>query len=224
MAKRDCASVYGRWNICLFALLVASAAGLNSIAGAAELPVGTFTKVKDTVAMKMTGVEQEIPVTAGAECFVGNRITTGRDGAVQVAFTDGSYLDLADDSSVLVLQYLFDPVRTVRRARIKVLKGRVRVVLYKALKAGSKFLLETDQAMIKPAPVSNSVVLVTESRTTVVVLSGQAIISHAQPFIIGDVLLGTDQKTVVDGRTPPLYPSALRPTELKHYRKGFAAH
>jgi FecR protein len=192
----------------LLALLLCGAA-------AAEQAAGTVTGVWGDVTRKRIGAERTEQVRPRDAYRVGEVLATGRGSAAQLALSDETFLNLAADSAVRVNQYAFAPATLRRTARVKVLRGLVRVVLFRPRSADSLFHLETGQAVVLPDMIADVVLEAREGETFVAVLGGSAAVKNASSYVIGEMRLGMHQSIVIRPKTRPEQPSTLRQEEQR---------
>jgi ferric-dicitrate binding protein FerR (iron transport regulator) len=186
------------------------------LCGAAAPPdqaAGAVTGVRGSVTRKRLGAERTEQVRPRDVYRVGEVLATGSGSAAQLALSDETFLNLAADSAVRVNQYSFDPATLRRTARVKVLRGLARVVLFRPRSADSLFHLETAEAIVLPDMIADVVVEARDGETFVAVLGGSAAVKNASSYVIGEMRLGMHQSVVIRPKTRPEQPAALRQEE-----------
>ena len=190
----------------LSAVLIVSA---GSPASSKDEIAGTVTGVRGKVERTKIGSGRAEPVRLHDVYRVGEVLETGSDAAVQLSLSDETFLNLAADSAVRVNQYAFDRSTMRRTARVRVLKGLVRVVLIRHRSADSLFYLETEQASILPEMIADIVVEARQEETLVTVLGGSAGVKNVSAYVIGEMRVGINRAITVRAKTPPASPVAV---------------
>jgi hypothetical protein len=194
------------------------ALSVNGPAHAAQ--IGTIADVRGTVTLTRPGSGQGRVVQQGDEVLVADELRTGKGSVARLTFLDGSFVDLSPGSALRVNQYAFDAEENRRTARVRVLGGRARFVLYKALANGSAFIVETNNSLVLPAMLADFGVAEGPSGTEVVVLARSVRVKNASGLVVGEISLGVNRKTVVKEKTPPSSPVTLTREERKSYLKA----
>lgn len=198
----------------IFSILVFSGNGLVHAA-----PMGAVTALHGTLTLTRPGAGQARVVQKGDEVLVADEIRTGKGSVARLTFIDGSFVDLSPGSALRVNQYAFDAEENRRTARIRVLGGRARFVLYKARSSGSAFTVETDNALVVPGTLADFGVAAGPSGTEVAVLARSVRVKNISALVVGETSLGVNRKTVVKEKTPPSSAVTLTPEERKSYLK-----
>jgi hypothetical protein len=181
--------------------------------------VATVSSIHGTVSIKKPGREKAVSASRGEDISVGDDIVTGTGSAVQVTFSDGSFANLFERSSLRVNQYAFDPDSSRRTALIRVMNGRARFVVPRPGGKGSRFIVETETATITPSMVNDFGVQVGDAETEVVALSSSVVVKNIKTFVVGQVSLGINQKTIIPVNRTPSQPEILSPGERKAYTR-----
>jgi hypothetical protein len=182
-------------------------------------PIGAITSVYGTVTLKRPGSTEAKSAERGDRVSVGDDIRTGKDSAAQVTLTDESFANLFDDSWVRMNQYSFDRSSDRRTARVRVLAGKVRFVVYKASSMDSGFFVETDNVIAAFGPFGDVGISVRPLQTEVSVLQSSAQVRNISPLVVGEVSVGINQKTLVRGKEAPSSPVTLLPSERRDYMR-----
>jgi ferric-dicitrate binding protein FerR (iron transport regulator) len=183
--------------------------------------IGHITNIHGAVTIKRLGVEKPVAAIRGAEFSIGDVLATGPGSSAQVTFSDESFADLAPGSSLRVNQYSFDPIEKRRVALVRVLTGQTRFIAYKPLSSDSALRVETEHALVSTGIVADFVVAVHDQETEVAVLANGVNVRHAAPFIIGEVNLGVNQRTIVKEKSPPAQLTVITPEQRKTYLMVF---
>ena len=97
------------------------------------------------------------------------------------------------------------------------LGGRARFVVYDKMRGGgSRFVVETQQAAID-AGIADFFVSVSPGETEVAVIGSSLSVRNISSLVVGNVGLGTNQKTVVREKIPPSQPSTLPAEQRRKY-------
>jgi ferric-dicitrate binding protein FerR (iron transport regulator) len=197
-------------------VLVSVLAVLFGGTAASEEPVaGTVTAVRGTAARKRLGSEKAAPVRIHDPYRVGDVLETGSGSTAQLTLSDETFLNMAADSAVRVNQYTFDRTTMRRTARIRVLKGSVRFVLFRPRSAGSLFHIETEQAIVLPQMIADIAVEARPGETDVSVLGGSAVVKSASDYIIGQLRVNMNQTVSVLPKTPPAFTAEVSPEDRR---------
>ncbi len=199
----------------IFSVLVCSG---NGFAHAAT--IGTMTALAGSVALTRPGSDRTNVVKQGDEILVGDELRTGKDSGARLTLTDGSFADLSPGSALRVNQYAFDVEENRRTARVRVLAGRVRFVLYKARSNGSAFYVETNSVRVTAGVFGDFGISVLAGGTEVAVLANSVSVINISDLVIGNISVGVNQKTVVKEKKPPAAPVTLTLEERKSYMQG----
>lgn len=115
---------------------------------AADAAVGKFTIVHGISTLKRPGIEKAIEAVMGGDIFVGDVLQTGKDSRVQLTFIDNSFVNLSSETRLRIDQYIYEPAQNSRKAVIKVIEGRARVVFFKQREANPSVVLKEDASSI----------------------------------------------------------------------------
>jgi hypothetical protein len=182
-------------------------------------PMGVVTAIYGTATLTRPGIGRDRVVQRGDEVLVADDLRTGPDSGVRLTFLDGSFVDLSPGSALRVNQYAFDADENRRTARVGVLGGRARFVLYQALGNESAFYVETKDALVLPEMIADFGVAAGPSGTEVAVLAQSVRVKNVSALVVGEISLGMNRKTEVKGKTPPSAPVTLTREERKSYLK-----
>jgi hypothetical protein len=93
-------------------------------------PVGVVKVSKGTVSIERQG--QSLPATVGERVFQSDRIVTGGDGSVGIAFRDDSLLSAGPDSVLAIDRFVFDSTTyegsfdaALKRGTLSVVSGKI---------------------------------------------------------------------------------------------------
>ncbi len=192
----------------------------GSVPASAAAPIGKITALHGYVTIKRPGSDEAHAVKQGDGISVGDDLRTGSDSAVQVTFADESFVNLSSKSAMRVNQYAFDAGENRRTARVRILSGRARFVLYKVRSGDSVFFVETNNALAVPAMLADFGVSAEAEGTEIAVLDQSVIVRNASSLVIGEVVLGPNQKTTVREKKPPSAPVVFGIGERKNYTKN----
>lgn len=183
----------------------------------AENTAGRLVFSKGSVHLKKPGNEIVRGIRPGYDIFAGDILETGEEGRAQVRLTDESVITLSTGSAVSINQYSFDSVTNRRTSVVRILKGKVRIVLYRERSRDSWFKVVTANSLTQPT--ADIVVNVSEGKTSLVVLHGWGTVSNSSNLIVGTVNLGQNQRTEVIGNNPPAAPTIITEEFRRAYSK-----
>lgn len=187
--------------------------------GVSGQPAGIITRVQGTVTVKRPGSEQASAVAQGDAVSAGDELRTGETSGAQMTFLDGCFVNLFPESSMRVNQYSFDINAGRRTARVRIIGGKARFVLYKIQSNDSVFLIATNTASVAADTLGDFGISAGRSETEVAALDRSVRVKNASALTVGEVSLGANQKTVVRGGSAPLRPVTLTDPERAGYRK-----
>jgi ferric-dicitrate binding protein FerR (iron transport regulator) len=195
-------------------MLLFVAPGSNLIA---DDSAGTMTRVQGKVTVRMPGWNNSAAVRAGDSLAVGGVLETAGNSRAQLIFTDGAFIRVLPDTTLRVNQYSYTTEDKRSSAIIQVLGGRARFVVYdKTRSNGSRFVVETEHASIG-AGIADFIVSVSPGETEVAVIGSSLSVRNISSLVVGNVGLGTNQKTVVKEKKPPSQPSTLPAEQRRKY-------
>ncbi len=181
---------------------------------------GTVTEIRGDVTVKRPGSEKPVALSKDDGFFAGDVIKTGKGAAVQLAFPDGTFMNIAEGGAVRVNQYTYDETTKRRSAHIRVLAGLARIVVMPQESLESVLHAETDSARITAGMSADFVVNVTSVGTEVAVLDKTATVANVASYIVGTMQLRINEKVVVTVKAPPSKASILTSEERKSFIKG----
>lgn len=112
----------------------------NELAGRVQTLTGTVTAA---------GAGKRGTLKAGDSVFVRDRIVTGARSSVEIAFIDGSRMKLAEDTTLEITEYQYDPAEKIRRGLISLISGKARFVVRDFRKFNDdRFRVETETAAV----------------------------------------------------------------------------
>lgn len=170
------------------------------------------------------GSDAHVQARSGDEYSVGDVVETGPDGVMQLVFPDGACFVLGYNASARVHQYSHDESLNRRTVRIKVLKGKLRIILFKIMKDNSYVEIFTDQAVISPSMISDAVIDARSGETHVAVLNGNSGVRNVLPYVIGSTRLSMNTKIEIRSKTPPSNLEVLTVSERAAYQKEFMTY
>jgi hypothetical protein len=131
---------YHRAIACIAVALSMSAAGVQ----AAELAQATPAAARAGVAAAVRGEVQLVSVPGGREIgkavasgdpiFLGDRITTGSEGRLQIMLLDETVFTIGPNAAMVIDQFVYDPQTSAGKVTATVLKGTFRFVTGKVAK------------------------------------------------------------------------------------------
>jgi ferric-dicitrate binding protein FerR (iron transport regulator) len=188
-------------------------------ASSAESAIGAITALRGSAVIKRPGAGDPFPASVGTAVLVGDVVETRSDSAVQLSLTDESFMNVAAGSAVRVNQYSFDQMSNRRTTIIRVLEGRVRFVVFRLRSGDSSFRVEADKALMTAGGLADFVVMCAQGQAVIAVLGSSLNVRNALPYVIGNVNVGVNQRTIVKEKSPPTVPEVISPMERKEYLK-----
>ena len=130
--------------------------GEGRVVGSRHEPTGTVppaigriqTTIGSVAVTRSSGVVDQ--VDAGALVYLGDVIETDVDGAVGIAFTDGTTFNLSAGSRMVLNEFVCDPSGTANSALFSLVKGTFAFIAGKVAKSGSLWI-DTPAARIRGA-------------------------------------------------------------------------
>lgn len=183
----------------------------------ADDSAGTMTRVQGKVTVRMPGWKNIATVKAGDSLAVGGVLDTAGNSRAQLIFTDGAFISVLPGSTLRVNQYSYTSEDKRSSAIVQVLGGRARFVVYDKMRGnGSRFVVETEHASINTG-IADFFVSVSSGETEVAVIGSSLSVRNISSLVVGNVGLGTNQKTVVKEKNPPSQPSTLPAEQRRRY-------
>ena len=198
-------------------LVLAFTVVLVGPASAERLSAGTLTVVSGSVSLKRPGEEKARPAASGEDVLVGDDIMVGARSVAQVSLADGAFINLFPGALLRINQYAFNPREVRRTARVRLLAGSARLVLYKRLSVDSELSVDTDSATIISSDTGDIAVSVGIAGTTIAALANSVRVRNASQLIVGEITLGENQKTFVKTGAQPGQSVLVTPEERKEY-------
>jgi len=107
-------------------------------------PIGSITAVEDKVWLGDEREKALYPVMLGDSIYLKDHIQTENDSRVQILLQDESLLNLAENTTIQITEYIYSPEENRRLVVIQVLMGRVRgVVGRRCTGPGSRYIIST---------------------------------------------------------------------------------
>ena len=141
MPKKICA-------LALTGLLFLSALSVLSW-GAGGEPIGSITAIEGEVYLSHKGDTATLQAMVGDPIYLYNYIQTEIASRVQILFPDESLLNLAENTTMQITEFIYSPEDNRRSTVVKLLMGRVRVVVGRSFAGpGSKYTICTPTKII----------------------------------------------------------------------------
>ncbi len=114
----------------------------------AQSPTATITTLHGTATVSFQGQDAQAG-EIGTVMQAGDTISTAADSEVVLTLSDGSELQLSEDTSLAIAQLVQEVGTPVRKSRMKMLWGRMRAILSpRHQEEGSSFQVDTANALI----------------------------------------------------------------------------
>jgi len=185
----------------------------------AEQAIGSITAARGMVVMRRPGSGGPAAVKKGDSFRIGDIIDTGDASTAQITLNDDSFMNLGPHSSVRVNQYSFD-IRTDRRtAVVRLLKGKARIVIYQIRSRESLFRVETGNALATAETIADFVVMVNRNHSEVTALESSLSVRNSFNYVVGEVRLGVNQRSIIQDKVPPSSPTVISSQERRNCLK-----
>jgi hypothetical protein len=145
------------------------------IARAGEDATARIAKLRGTASLLRNGAPSELAL--GDALLIDDRVTTGPNARLKIAFLDGSTLALAASSDLSLDRFIFKANDRSRDAAVTLAKGVLRLVAAKAA-PGSAFAVATGTA-VAASRSTDWLVSATANGTEVIVIEGEVDVSEA---------------------------------------------
>ena len=152
-------------------------------------------------------------VALGDTVAVGDVITSGAGARAQVTLADESLVLLSHDSSFRINQFSFDRPTNRRTAVVRVIKGAVRVVVFKVRSPESDLTVESDTASIVFDNLGDCVVMPGKGSTDIVALEQAIRVKNVLSYVVGEVKMNANQRVLVSEKRAPSSPAKVLPDE-----------
>ena len=154
----------------------------------------------------------------GDRIQIADTIETGSDSYLQILLTDGSVIVLSPGSKARISQYSYDATPNRRTCVVNLKYGILHVIINDARVSGSRFAIETEQALAVTAR-SDVVVEATTEKTVVASLAGGVSVRNSINMVVGTVSVGENMSTVVKTKESPTVPSILSQLQRRRFTK-----
>jgi len=198
----------------LFFVLLAGS--FSSDCMAAAEPIGYITHIQGPVMVKKMGAENPAQGVQGDALFAGDVLQTGPKALAQLTFSDDTFINLAEDTSLRVNQYAYEENGNRRTCFVKVLQGIARVIIRKQRSPDSLFLVESACARIAMNSLVDVALTVSPAATQVIVLQGSVSVRSTAALVVEEVAVGADQMTSITEKQPPTAPVLITPDKRKN--------
>jgi len=166
---------------------------------------GEISVVYGDVAVKKLGAEKALPPGRGDTLFVGDTLRTGNGSRAQLLFSDGSFVNISEDTAVRVNLYLNDAAAGRRKSVVRLLNGKARFLVPVSMNRGSLFSVETETSRIATT-YGDFLVAAHPGKTVVHALGGAVEVRNISFMAVGKVKLKQNRTTTVEKETPPSRP------------------
>jgi len=194
-------------SLVVVALVTLFAPGLAGADAIAEL-----TFVKGSVDRLRVGEERAGPAKKGDGLDVGDIIRTKSESRAQITFTDGSRINLAQNSRVRIKVFSYEAKSKKRKSMLQIFRGKLRAM-------ESRFFGGSDSTFEVETPTAVAAVRGTDFFAVVnafplssdtIVLDGSVGARNVMEEVEGEVLLGQGEAATVGyGKTPERRPVTL---------------
>jgi hypothetical protein len=184
----------------------------------AQQNIGSVTTVKNKVQVVHPGQGRAVSVRPGDGVLLMDAYETMAAARAKLLLDDDSLLTLGEKTRLEITENVYDPSKDRRSAAMKLLSGRVRVLVGKTFTGtGSKFEIHTPTAVAAARGTYYIVWMFQKDGQTVTgvaTLEGLVGVGNIDPGAPGTVVLGPNQYTVVAPGLPPSGAASIPPSLL----------
>lgn len=183
----------------------------------ADDPIGRITRSTGRVTGWNTGDEKPVLLNPGSPVMAGQELQSYEAAGAQMVIRDDSVIQIFPGTTLQLNHFGLSADTGRRTANIKIIRGRARFILTRRMGNDSWFVVETDQATIRP-DIADFFVRAFPDRTEIVNLGRSIGVKNSARLVVGQIHLGPCQKTVVKTGQPPAYPEAVLPEHRRAYQ------
>lgn len=218
---QDLSSMHRSVSLGIGPLVAASLLFLSLLppAFSGEQVIGTVTALRGTVLIKRPGRGSPLSAREGTPIQIADVVEAGAGSAAQVAFSDESFVNMAPGASIRLNQYSFDEAKNRRTMIIKVLEGKVRCIVFRIRTVDSSFRVVTETALVTADLLADFVAIASHQQTEIAVLDHGLSVKNSLPYVVGDMRVGVNQRTVVREKARPAMPAGISSRERKEILK-----
>jgi hypothetical protein len=167
--------------------------------------IGQVGALAGTCMVVRFGASAATPLTLDAAVYEGDRIQTAAGARLELAFVDGTVIQLGESTDLVLDWFLYAPDAQSQSALLRVSSGIFRVILEFVL-PNAAFEIQTATAA---ATVRGTdwITEATVESTAIVALDGQVAVRNVDPTVPGQVVLGPGEGTDVHESAPPTGPN-----------------
>jgi ferric-dicitrate binding protein FerR (iron transport regulator) len=186
------------WAPLFIALVVISIAPVRARAAG----IGKVAEKTAPAEVRRAGETAWQDLALGGEIRLGDSLRTGPGGRLKLLFDDHSILILAEKSTIEVTRHVYDAAAGRRDSLFRLYEGKVRAVVEQLFSAPSEFQIESQTAVagVKGTDFEEHY---KKPCTTVYSHRGDVSARNSNPKVLGEVVVATDQLTIVcEGKAP----------------------
>ncbi len=171
-----------------------------------------------------------VPVAAkiGDALFEGDTIKTGANSKVQLLLSDNTTIYVAQNSNLMIKEYLLNHTQNKRNVVVKSDEGKIRMVVMKMFRAiaatadkqwkSSNVRIETPTA-VAGIKGTDLVIVVSRTHTQLTVFEGVVGIRNMLSSVRGEAIVGANQTSTVKKDAPPAPPVVITPQQKQQLLK-----
>ena len=210
-------------TLCLAAFLICQADYVLS----SPLRAGSAEFIRGEVSVEREG--RQSALRQGDAILVQDMLRTGPDGSAELVFADGSRVMLAENTSLEIVEYLYDPAVKIRHVLVSLVSGKARFAVEDFQEYDDKrFRVETPISVIGSRDTDFIVAYQGEVPTDAVCRGGlveafcleNSIIVFGNDFVDKPVVVIANMISRVCGRDLPTPPGFITPSERSSILKG----
>jgi len=182
--------------------------------------VGTVASVRGTATVGRGGASA--PATVGMVVQLGDELRTGPDGQLRVVFRDDSVIDLAESSSMVIDQQVFDPSASSFSSLMRLVSGKARALVgHYYGTPGAAYEVQTPTAVAGVRGTSFLVAYNPDTDATEVIgIRGQIQVRSLSERVAGTVYVTAQETTTVFRNQPPTPPEMMEEQHFRHEVEG----
>ncbi|MBI5204312.1 MAG: FecR domain-containing protein [Nitrospirae bacterium] len=201
-------------------------------ASAAGAFVGNIKSIEaaGTYNVNIIRAGKPVPVAAkiGDALFEGDTIKTGSSSKVQLLLSDNTTIYVAQNSNLMIKEYLLNHTQNKRNVVVKSDEGKIRMVVMKMFRAiaatadkqwkSSNVRIETPTA-VAGIKGTDLVIVVSRTHTQLTVFEGVVGIRNMLSSVRGEAIVGANQTSTVKKDAPPAPPVVITPQQKQQLLK-----
>jgi len=188
-----------------------------------EDPIGQIVQVTGQGRVTNPSLNRDLEARLNLNLYQGDAITTEAESQIKIFLADASLVHVGDESTLTLDEFDYDPGEMVRRAKLDLSRGRIRVLVTNLTPFEDKrFEVQTPTAVAGGQGVM-MLVLVKSPGTTIVVGYDKPIYVYNSLMPDVRVIVAAQMMTRITAQQPPTTPAPLPDAARNRFRKIFPA-